>query len=82
MQKKYPIVHFEIPADDPERAKAFYSDIFGWKINKMDMPNDGTTDGDPYYMVYATETDENNMVKTPGAINGGIIKRKHHPNYS
>lgn len=26
------IVHFEIPADDLQRAKAFYSDLFGWKI--------------------------------------------------
>jgi predicted enzyme related to lactoylglutathione lyase len=25
------IVHFEIPADDVERAKKFYSDLFGWK---------------------------------------------------
>jgi hypothetical protein len=27
------IVWFEIPADNPERAKAFYSNLFGWKIN-------------------------------------------------
>jgi len=26
------IVHFEIPADDPQRAKNFYSKLFGWKI--------------------------------------------------
>ncbi|MCK9566261.1 MAG: VOC family protein [Methanothrix sp.] len=26
------IVHFEIPADDMQRAKAFYSNLFGWKI--------------------------------------------------
>jgi predicted enzyme related to lactoylglutathione lyase len=26
------IVHFEIPADDIQRAKAFYSSLFGWKI--------------------------------------------------
>ncbi|WP_370694237.1 VOC family protein, partial [Klebsiella pneumoniae] len=24
------IVHFEIPADDIQRAKTFYSDLFGW----------------------------------------------------
>lgn len=23
-------VHFEIPAQDPERAKKFFSDVFGW----------------------------------------------------
>jgi uncharacterized protein len=28
------IVHFEIPADDIDRAKKFYSDLFGWKIEK------------------------------------------------
>lgn len=28
------IVHFEIPADDTERAKKFYIDLFGWKIEK------------------------------------------------
>jgi predicted enzyme related to lactoylglutathione lyase len=29
------IVHFEIPADDIQRAKAFYSNLFGWKIEGM-----------------------------------------------
>ena len=34
--KKMPsIVHFEIPADDIERAKKFYSNLFGWKIEGM-----------------------------------------------
>ena len=27
------IVWFEIPADDPARAKKFYGSLFGWKIN-------------------------------------------------
>ena len=27
------IVWFEIPADVPERATAFYSNLFGWKIS-------------------------------------------------
>lgn len=26
------VVHFEIPVDDPERAQAFYADVFGWNI--------------------------------------------------
>jgi uncharacterized protein len=73
---KDPIVHFEIPADDMERAKAFYTNTFGWDIKKFDMPSTGSTGGDPYYIVHAAETDENNMVKTPGAINGGMMKRK------
>ena len=27
------IVHFEIPVDDPERAQAFYRDVFGWELS-------------------------------------------------
>lgn len=28
------VVHFEIPVDDPERAGAFYRDVFGWTVAK------------------------------------------------
>jgi predicted enzyme related to lactoylglutathione lyase len=28
------IVHFEIPSDDIERTKKFYTDLFDWKIEK------------------------------------------------
>jgi predicted enzyme related to lactoylglutathione lyase len=34
------IVHFELPADDPERAIAFYEQAFGWKFTKWDGPMD------------------------------------------
>ena len=27
-------VHFEISADDPARAAAFYQDVFGWKVDR------------------------------------------------
>jgi hypothetical protein len=33
-----PITHFEITADDPVRAAAFYRDSFGWTITKWDGP--------------------------------------------
>ncbi len=29
------IVHFEIPSDDIERSKKFYSELFGWTIEKF-----------------------------------------------
>jgi len=29
------IVHFEIPADNVERARAFYSKLFGWEIKEI-----------------------------------------------
>jgi predicted enzyme related to lactoylglutathione lyase len=32
------IVHFEIPTDDVERSKNFYTDLFGWKIEKWPGP--------------------------------------------
>src|SRR6266480_2840829 len=32
------IVWFEIPADNVERAKSFYSSLFGWKIEKFPGP--------------------------------------------
>ena len=42
-------VHFDITAEDPERAAAFYSAVFGWSFTKWDGPMDywlvGTGDG-------------------------------------
>ena len=32
------VVHFEIPADDVERAQKFYGELFGWKIEKFTSP--------------------------------------------
>ncbi len=29
------IVHFEIPADDLDRAREFYTNLFGWKIESF-----------------------------------------------
>lgn len=75
MPKKNPIVHFEIPADDVERAMDFYKNTFGWEFNKFDMPGDSSTGGTPYYGAITTELDEQGMAKTPGTINGGLMKR-------
>lgn len=58
-----PIVHFEIPADDLARAKAFYEKTFGWKIKAFPMPP-----GQDYYSVTAKKEGE------PG-INGGMTTR-------
>ncbi len=59
------VVHFEIHADEVERCKKFYSDVFGWKMGKYDM-----TGGRAYWMAETGPQDE------PGGINGGIIERK------
>lgn len=29
----HPIVHIEIPADDPQTAGTFYANVFGWKLD-------------------------------------------------
>jgi predicted enzyme related to lactoylglutathione lyase len=63
-----PVVHFEIPADDVERAQRFYSKAFGWKVNSI--PGMG------YTMFHTTPTDPQGMVQTPGNINGGMLKRQ------
>lgn len=68
---KNPIVHFEIPAEDVARAKKFYEKTFGWQIEKFQMP------GDEYWIVRTTEVDKKMMPTKPGAINGGMMKRKN-----
>ncbi len=72
---KNPMVHFEIPVDDIDRAQKFYTTIFDWRIEKMDMPADSSTGGAPYYSVFTCDVDENNKPKVPGAMNGGMMKR-------
>jgi len=56
------IVWFEIPADNPERAKRFYGSLFGWKIE----PFPGVTD---YWHI-----DTGGGEDTPA---GGLMARKH-----
>ena len=30
------VIHFELPADNIERAQKFYTEIFGWQFQKWD----------------------------------------------
>ena len=32
------MVHFEVKAEDPDRAAAFYRTVFGWEFNDVGMP--------------------------------------------
>ena len=34
------IVHFEIPANDAEKLRRFYTELFGWRIEKTAGPMD------------------------------------------
>ena len=75
------IVHFEIPSDNIERTKKFYSELFGWKIEKWPGTETGeltsAATGQPmeYWMVTTTD-DKGNK-----ALGGGMMKRQmpeHH----
>lgn len=65
------VVHFEIPFDNLERAKQFYSGVFGWQLGDWPMP-----DGSVYTGARTVEVDEaTRLPKEPGAINGGFAPR-------
>lgn len=57
------VFHFDISADDPERALRFYRDVFGWKAEKWKGPFD-------YWLIMTGEPSE------PG-IDGGLARREH-----
>ncbi len=56
------VVHFELAADDPERAGKFYREVFGWESHKWEGPED-------YWMLATGEG--------PG-IDGAIMRRNEH----
>ncbi|MCJ7444168.1 MAG: VOC family protein [Methanotrichaceae archaeon] len=56
------IVHFEIAIDQPDRATKFYSQVFGWKIQKWEGPLD-------YWLVLTRQKGE------PG-IDGALMRRE------
>lgn len=60
------VIHFEVPADDPERAAKFYETVLGWRFQKWEGPME-------YWLVYTGDK------STPG-IDGGMMKRPH-PGY-
>jgi len=37
-----PFVHVELQTNDLSKAKAFYSKLFGWKLQDLPMPGGGT----------------------------------------
>jgi len=56
------VVHFEIPANQPEALTKFYSALFGWKFEKPSLPG-------PEYWLCNTGSDG------PG-INGAVMQRQ------
>jgi predicted enzyme related to lactoylglutathione lyase len=60
------IVHFEIPFDDGDRARSFYSGLFGWDVQSYP--------GMDYTMVSTGPTGDQGPTE-PGFINGGMGPR-------
>ncbi len=59
------ICHFEVSAEDVERAKGFYSKVFGWKV-------EGDSNMD-YLMISTTDCEGKS------GLGGGIMKRGDFP---
>jgi predicted enzyme related to lactoylglutathione lyase len=73
------IVHFEIPADNPERAAKFYRELFGWDINRFEGSSEGMEYRDEnfeYWMVKTVPTDAGGRPSEPG-VNGGLMRRMY-----
>jgi predicted enzyme related to lactoylglutathione lyase len=75
------IVHFEIPSDNLERTKKFYTELFGWKMEKM--PG---TDQREYWTFFTTTNDRGSSSSGGGGgggegdelrtVSGGMMERQ------
>jgi predicted enzyme related to lactoylglutathione lyase len=61
------VVHFEIPADDLERASGFYQEAFGWQLTPMPEME--------YTAIATTPIGPDGVPTEAGAINGGMFAR-------
>jgi predicted enzyme related to lactoylglutathione lyase len=61
-------VHFEIPAENVEKLRKFYSDLFSWKIEKMPGEME-------YWGIETVPVDKKGMPMRPG-VNGGMMKKE------
>ena len=55
------IAHFDVPADDVERARRFYERVFGWRFEPFGPPD--------FYMIHTGSGAD------PG-IHGSVSKRR------
>ena len=70
------VVHFDIPSDNLERTKKFYTELFGWKMDKM-----LGTDQREYWMFSTTTNDRGNSSSGGGGgeqqtVSGGMMERQ------
>lgn len=62
------VVHFEVPFDDPERARTFYGEVFGWSF--VEGPSKH------HISVQPGPVGEDGRPQERGAINGGLLRRE------
>jgi len=64
------VVHFEVHAEDPERAIRFYSAVLGWSFKHWGGPQD-------YWLITTGPADQpgidGGMVRRQGAIDGQAV---------
>src|ERR671911_713104 len=65
------IVHFEIPSDNLERTKKFYTELFGWKMEKM--PGTGQRE---YWTFSTTTNDKDGSGGEQRTVGGGMMERQ------
>jgi hypothetical protein len=65
------IVHFEIPANNAEKLRKFYSGVFGWKIEKGSEDMSGPME---YWLIDTVPVDKQMNPLRPG-VNGGMYKK-------
>ena len=61
------VVHFEVPYDDAERARGFYSDVFEWQVQPIPELS--------YDIVTTGPVGDQGMPTEPGFIGGGMTQR-------
>jgi uncharacterized protein len=66
--KEHTIVHFDLPASNPEKLSQFYSSLFGWQFTKY---------GDQPYWLIATKDAKNPTQESMG----GMYKREDQPEH-
>jgi uncharacterized protein len=63
------VVFFELPADNLERAKKFYEDVFNWKITHNPALD--------IYMLGTAPSDKRGRSSEPGTVNGLMSMRRN-----
>ena len=65
------VVHFEILSDNLERTKKFYTELFGWKMEKM--PGTGQRE---YWTFYTTNNDKGGRNNSNSADGSGSSEQR------